>query len=62
MDSIKQVLMRRDGISSEEAVALIDEARKDLDHLLANGDIDSAYDICQTHFGLEPDYLDKLMF
>jgi hypothetical protein len=29
--------------------------------LLDNGDLNEAYDICETWFRLEPDYLDDLM-
>lgn len=59
MDSIKQVLMRRDGISANEADELIAEARADLADRIANGEL--PFDICADWFGLEPDYLDDLM-
>jgi len=62
MSTIKQILMKRDGLSAEEADELIDEAKEDVDYLLSNGDMDGAYNVCQDHFGLEPDYLDELMF
>jgi hypothetical protein len=62
MSSIKQILMQRDGLSAEEAEELIDDARDDMNYMLENGDIDGAYNVCQDHFGLEPDYLDELMF
>ena len=60
--SIKQILMQRDGLSAEEAEELIIEARNDMNYMLENGDVDGAYNVCQDHFGLEPDYLDELMF
>ena len=60
--SIKQILMQRDGLSAEEAEELIIEARDDMNYMLENGDVDGAYNVCQDHFGLEPDYLDELMF
>ena len=60
--SIKQILMQRDGLSAEEAEELIIEARNDMNYMLENGDTVGAYNICQDHFGLEPDYLDELMF
>ena len=60
--SIKQILMQRDGISAEEAEELIIEARDDMNYRMENGDIDGAYRVCEDHFGLEPDYLDELMF
>lgn len=61
MDSIKQVLMKRDGIDAVEAQALIDEAQEQIDSYIAEGDMDSAYNICQEYFGLEPDYLMELI-
>ena len=59
--TIKQILIDRDGLSEESAQESIDEAQLDFDDYLAEGDLDSAYNICQEHFGLEPDYLDEFM-
>ena len=61
MESIKQVLMRRDNLSSQDADILISEAREVLNEYIENDDMDSAYNICQEYFGLEPDYLDEIM-
>ena len=61
VESIKTVLMRRDGITAEEADELIDMAKESLKEHVANNDMDSAYNICQDYFGLEPDYLEELM-
>ena len=58
-ESIKQVLMRRDEMSEEEAEDLIAEAREDLFQRLDDGE--EPYDICFDWFGLEPDYLDELL-
>ena len=55
METIKQVLMRRDGMSSEEAEELIEEAKADLHERLEAGEMPE--DICQEWFGLEPDYI-----
>ena len=60
-ESIKSILMRRDGIPSAEADQLIREAKDDLMERIEEGDF-SAEDICMEYFGLEPDYLDELMF
>lgn len=49
--SIREVLMRRDGLSGEEADALIAEAREEL----AEGR--DPEEICADWFGLEPDYI-----
>ena len=58
MDTIKQVLMNRDGMTAEEAQELIDDCKADLDTRLANNEL--PFDICEEYFGLEPDYLMEL--
>jgi hypothetical protein len=60
MDSLKKVLMNRDGLTEEQADKQIEECRKDLMARLADGDM--PYDICGEYFGLEPDYLEDLIF
>jgi len=61
METIKQVLMRRDDMTDVEAQHQIDEARAQMTYYLESGDIDSAYDICAEFFSLESDYLDELL-
>lgn len=61
MKSIKEVLVERDNMSEKEADDLIREARGQMQRYLQQGDIDSAYHICEEYFGLEPDYLTQLM-
>lgn len=51
VNSIREVLMRRDGLSGEEADELIAEAREEL----AKGR--APEEICEDWFGLEPDYI-----
>lgn len=58
-ESIKEVLMRRDHISEDEAEDMIEEARGDLMERLENGEMPE--DICEEWFGLEPDYIDDLI-
>ena len=55
---IVDVLMKRDGMSLEEAQALFDEAKEAFDEMLANGEMDSFEmdTFCEDWFGLEPDY------
>ena len=60
-ESIKSILMRRDGMPSAEADELIREAKEELMERIEEGDF-SAEDICEEYFGLEPDYLDELLF
>ncbi len=61
MQKIKTILIERDDMTAEEAQALIDEAMSQLDELIRAGDFDEAGDICQSYFGLEPDYLEGLI-
>jgi len=58
-ENIKQVLMRRDEMSEIEASNLILEAQEAFDFYVEDGDMDSAENICQEYFGLEPDYLSE---
>ena len=58
-ETLKQVLMRRDELTSEEADAAIAECKADLLERLESGEM--PFDICEEHFGLEPDYLDDLI-
>lgn len=60
MASIKEVLMKRDCMTEEEAELLIAEAKDALEAYIADGDMMSAMDICEEYFGLEPDYLEEL--
>ncbi len=56
---IKTVLMERDGISAEEADNLIEQVRNEAFERLYSGD--EPWDI-MDELGLEPDYLEELMF
>jgi uncharacterized membrane protein len=58
--SIKEVLMKRDRMTENEADDLIAQATEDLNERLAKGEIPD--DICEDWFGLEPDYLEDLIF
>jgi len=60
-ERIKTIIMRRDGMTSQEADDLIAEACEDFNERIENGDF-SAEDICEEYFGLEPDYLDEFLF
>ena len=59
METIKQVLMRRDGMDECQAEALIEEARQDLLDRLEEGEM--PFDICHEWFGLEGDYIIDLL-
>lgn len=58
MRTIKEILMDRDGMSSDEADELIEDAKEDMYSRLEAGEMPE--DICEEWFGLEPDYLFEL--
>ena len=55
MYSIKSVLMRRDGLTPDEADDMIEEARQ----LVAEGE--NPESVLRVEFGLEPDYVFDLL-
>ena len=54
-ETIKQVLMRRDGLSADEADELIEYAKE----CIADGE--DPEEVCLEEFGLEPDYALELL-
>ena len=58
LESIKSVLMTRDGMSEREAEELIVDARNDMMERASNELLE---DICEEWFGLEPDYIMELI-
>lgn len=59
MESIAEVLIRRDGMSRKEAEQMVEDAREELQERLADGEM--PFDICEELFGLEPDYIMELI-
>lgn len=57
--TIKEILIKRDGLSPDEADKLIDQTKDDFYERLSTGEM--PYDICMEWFGLEPDYTEELM-
>lgn len=55
METLKQVLMRRDGLTSDEADEAIQSAR---DEVAAGADPE---EVLECDFGLEPDYVFDLI-
>jgi len=58
-ETIKEVLIRRDGMSPDNADELILQAKRDLEARLNRGEM--PFYICEKWFGLEADYIDDLM-
>jgi len=61
MESIVDVLMRRDGMTREDEEQLVSDCKDDLYDSIENGDLMYAEDMCQSWFGLEPDYMMELL-
>lgn len=56
MSELKEVLVRRDGLSEESAEELISQASEELNKLITNGELPDE-DFMKKWFGLEPDYI-----
>ena len=61
METIKDILIRRDDMTPKDAHKLILAAKKQLAAYLSDGDLDLAENICQEFFNLEPDYIYELL-
>ena len=61
MESLKEVLIRRDGMTENDAIALINDARADLFNRLDSGEFVDDANFCNEWFGLEPDYIMDIM-
>jgi hypothetical protein len=60
VDKIADVLIKRDGYTREDAEREVEMAREEL--MARIGDGEMPFDFCEEWFGLEPDYLDELIF
>ena len=59
MEKIKDIIMRRDGLTLDEADSLIQDAVDALDE--SEMGIEEVEDVLKDYFGLEPDYLFQLI-
>ena len=59
MKSLKEAIMIKDSLTEQEADALIQDAKMDLEIRLSEGEM--PFNICEEWFGLEEDYIDELM-
>ncbi|NJO48338.1 MAG: hypothetical protein HC840_01320 [Leptolyngbyaceae cyanobacterium RM2_2_4] len=60
MRSIKEILMERDGMSAEEADALIADVTEQVLSLIECGNFEEAENEFISSFGLEPDYMEGI--
>ncbi len=61
-DTIKKIIMKRDNLPSSEANAVISDLMHDIKEAINTGNLEQIEDILADHVGLEPDYLDELLF
>lgn len=59
MNRVVEILMKRDGVSEEEARTLIRETR---DELIMLDNPFEADEIIENYLGLEPDYLEDILY
>ena len=57
MYSIAEALMRRDGLSEEDARREVADFKDNIQESIINGDLDDIEEALMNDLGLEPDYL-----
>lgn len=57
MDSITEVLMRRDGLSEEDAKREVEDFKANIEDSIMSGNLEDIEDALMYDLGLEPDYL-----
>lgn len=62
MSSVVSVLMKRDGMTKDEAVRQKNEVREMIMDALENEEYDDIEDIMYGELGLEMDYIDEMLF
>jgi len=62
MDSITEVLMRRDGLSEEDAKREVDDFKADIEDSIMGLSLEDVEDALMNDLGLEPDYLMDILF
>ena len=63
VESIKDTLMKRDGLSEEEAQEQVDMVTQDVsESIMTAGSLEDIEDIVMNDLGLEPDYLEEILF
>lgn len=62
MNEIVKILMQRDGVSQLEAENLIEECKEEVLNAAVRGNYQECEDIMALYLGLEPDYLEYLLW
>lgn len=62
MNELVELIRKRDGISKNEALAIVEETQADIAEAIYNGEsYEEIVSILEYDLGLEPDYLDILL-
>jgi hypothetical protein len=61
-ESIVKALISRDGLTRSEARSQVDDFITDFAERVESGDYSEVAYMCEEYFGLEPDYLDDILF
>lgn len=62
MNGLVELIRKRDGISKNEALAIVEETQADIAEAIYNGEsYEEIVSILEYDLGLEPDYLDILL-
>lgn len=59
---LRDMLMKRDHTTRQEAQYMIDEAQQLIDEAFEDGNLFDIEEILSDNLGLEPDYLDLFLF
>ena len=62
LEELAAMISERDRISFTDAMTLVRDCAKDMQHAFYNGSLDEAEDILAQDLGLELDYLDLFIF
>ena len=62
MDNITEVLMRRDGLSEEDAKREVEDFKANIEDSIMSGNLEDIEDALMYDLGLEPDYLMDILF
>ena len=62
MSEIVRILMQRDGLSKSEAIETVKNFMEENSQLIENGDYDALEEALMGDLGLEPDYIEDLIY
>lgn len=61
MERVIKLIMKRDGLSYEDAKTEVSNTVDEMYEVLESGDSDQAEEILMDNLGLEPDYIPQLL-